>query len=93
MTTHKGRVGIALFGIGRAGSIHIKNLAANPRVNVRWIVEEDVEKAKPHVAEYYLENTKIISNKEVNQVWNDDKWVWNSLAISNGSQSHVIIGI
>merc|ERR1711910_1474 len=34
-------VNLALFGLGRAGSIHLSNILGNPRVNLRYIVEAD----------------------------------------------------
>ena len=32
---------LALFGAGRAGSIHLKNIVANPRIDLIYIVESD----------------------------------------------------
>jgi len=34
-------LGVALFGIGRAGGIHIRNLLGNARVNLLYVVETD----------------------------------------------------
>jgi myo-inositol 2-dehydrogenase/D-chiro-inositol 1-dehydrogenase len=34
-------VRLALFGIGRAGSIHLANIIGNSRINLRYIVEAD----------------------------------------------------
>nr|XP_054768879.1 uncharacterized oxidoreductase YrbE-like [Lytechinus pictus] len=67
------KIGVALFGVGRAGAIHIKYLAICPRVELRWIVEEDVEKVKPYLDQLYLYDTPVISNKEADKVWNDEK--------------------
>ncbi|XP_071945987.1 uncharacterized oxidoreductase YrbE-like isoform X2 [Antedon mediterranea] len=39
------KIGLAIFGLGRAGMIHIQNAVRNPRVCLKWIVEEDLEKA------------------------------------------------
>ena len=38
----KGVVSIALFGLGRAGSIHLANLVANPRVMYSVLKREEV---------------------------------------------------
>ena len=35
---------LALFGIGRAGAIHLKNIVANPRIDLIYIVESDEAK-------------------------------------------------
>lgn len=32
---------VALFGAGRAGSIHLANIVANPRIELAYIVESD----------------------------------------------------
>ncbi|KAF2905588.1 hypothetical protein ILUMI_00587 [Ignelater luminosus] len=37
-------IGIAVFGIGRAGTIHLTYLLRNPRVKVLYIVEQDKNK-------------------------------------------------
>ena len=37
-------VRLAIFGLGRAGSIHLGNIVANPRVRLAYIVESDTSK-------------------------------------------------
>ena len=69
----KKKIGVALFGMGRAGSIHIKYLAVCPRVDLRWIVEEQVDKVKPVLEELYLYDTQLITSKEADKVWNDQQ--------------------
>ena len=32
---------VALFGAGRAGSIHLANIVANPRIELAYVVESD----------------------------------------------------
>ena len=42
MTTSNTQVKrVALFGTGRAGSIHLANIVANPRIKLAYIVESD----------------------------------------------------
>ena len=65
------RIGIALFGLGRAGHIHASNLRSNRRVNLRWIVEDDVEKAKMFAKENYLD-IQVVSSKDIEKVLKDD---------------------
>ncbi|XP_037089348.1 inositol 2-dehydrogenase-like [Pollicipes pollicipes] len=36
---HKNQIGMVLFGLGRAGMIHLSNLLANPRVSLLYVVE------------------------------------------------------
>jgi glyceraldehyde-3-phosphate dehydrogenase/erythrose-4-phosphate dehydrogenase len=35
------KIGVALFGLGRIGKIHLRNLISNKRINLVWIVEQD----------------------------------------------------
>ena len=37
-------VTLALFGLGRAGSIHLANIVANRKVELKYIVESDQSK-------------------------------------------------
>ena len=68
-------IGFALFGTGRIGSVHFQNLFVSPwRVDVRWVVEEDVERAKALLEKYQLQDkVKVASNKEADKVFNDPR--------------------
>ena len=67
-------VGVALFGLGRMGQIHAKNLIVDRRVEIRWIVEEYHDGAKEFMANNIrLENTKLISFNDVEEVWSDKR--------------------
>ena len=37
-------VRVALFGLGRAGTIHLGNMIGNPAIELKYIVEADVSK-------------------------------------------------
>ncbi|XP_071510435.1 myo-inositol 2-dehydrogenase-like [Diadema antillarum] len=67
------KVGVALFGIGRAGLIHARNLVRNPRVELRWIVEENVDLVNGYIEELYLSDTRVATSSGVEAVWNDEK--------------------
>ena len=53
------RIGVAIFGLGRAGTIHAKNIIANPEFHLLYIVEEDLQRAETFVHENYL-TTKFV---------------------------------
>ena len=55
------RIGIALIGIGRAGTIHFKNCLANRRVDIRYLVDYDIEKCHQFIEENFLDETKKLS--------------------------------
>ena len=57
-----GRLSFALFGAGRIGSIHFKDLIANPRATVKWVVEADVTRARELVAKYHLEDSVEVAD-------------------------------
>jgi len=40
------KVTFVLFGLGRAGTIHFGNLLANPRIHLKYVVEERAERRK-----------------------------------------------
>jgi myo-inositol 2-dehydrogenase/D-chiro-inositol 1-dehydrogenase len=65
------RINIALFGFGRAGKIHFKNLFNNLRVDLKYIVEEYPSVAEKFVLDYRLVNTKIVHSKDIKTVLND----------------------
>ncbi|XP_022090121.1 uncharacterized protein LOC110978999 isoform X2 [Acanthaster planci] len=51
------RAPVAIYGLGRAGSIHFGNLVRNPRAEIRYIVEECREKAEQAIRDWSLEKT------------------------------------
>lgn len=67
------RVGFALFGTGRIGTVHFQNLVINSgRVEVRWVVEEDTAKARALLEKYHLQGkVKVASTTEVEAVLGD----------------------
>ncbi|XP_054720943.1 myo-inositol 2-dehydrogenase-like [Uloborus diversus] len=44
ISTDKPAVGIAIFGLGRIGTIHLDNLRRNPRAHIYYCVEESTER-------------------------------------------------
>ena len=55
------RIGLALIGIGRAGTIHFNNSLASRRAEVRYIVDYDVSKCNKFIETNFLESTKTLS--------------------------------
>ncbi|XP_070561825.1 uncharacterized oxidoreductase YrbE-like [Ptychodera flava] len=66
-------VGFAIFGLGRAGTIHFKNVVANHRAAVRWIIEEDVETANRTVKQYFLDDTRVVDSRGMAAVLGDNR--------------------
>lgn len=66
-----GHVGLALMGLGRAGKIHFKNAVKNARIDLRYLVEENVAIAEQLISDYRLTSTKAIQTNDVDMVLND----------------------
>ena len=68
------KVGLALFGFGRAGNIHVGNIVNNHRVQLLYVVEPEVDKATKAMNKYTL-LTKVLPPEEAEQVLLDDRSV------------------
>lgn len=64
-------VSLALFGLGRAGSIHLSNILANPRVQLKYIVEADRTKWEPSRARWNLQTTTFVHPDDAATVYQD----------------------
>lgn len=67
------KITIALFGAGRAGTIHLSNITKNPRVEIAYIVD-DVESKWAAIKSFWnLEKTTFLSSKNSAQVFKDSR--------------------
>ncbi|XP_076236405.1 putative oxidoreductase YrbE [Calliopsis andreniformis] len=65
------KVKFALFGVGRAGTIHLSNIIASPRVKLLYIVD-DVESNWDSLRDYWhLEDVTFLNSKQADKVYND----------------------
>jgi len=62
---------LALFGLGRAGSIHLANILANPRVSLKYVVEEDTSKWETSRQRWNLKETVFVQPKDVSSILSD----------------------
>merc|ERR1719348_1941345 len=62
---------LALFGLGRAGSIHLANILANPRVSLKYVVEEDTSKWETCRLRWSLTDTVFVQPKDVSSILAD----------------------
>ena len=85
-TRRQERIGVALFGLGRAGKIHLKNIHSNLRIDLKYIVEEDPVIAEKIVADYRLMNTKVIASKNFKTIL-DDPYL-QACVIATPTQTH-----
>jgi len=67
------KVGVALFGVGRAGTIHLLNLLRNSRAVICYLIERDLTKARDIVEKYDLKDTTVVSADDTRQVYEDDR--------------------
>lgn len=62
----------AIFGLGRAGSIHLSNIVRNPRVILKYVVEDRTEKFDDLKRYWNLSDDVIfLTSKEGDKVYND----------------------
>nr|CAH7743398.1 unnamed protein product [Callosobruchus chinensis] len=66
-------LGVAIFGIGRAGTIHLTNLVGNRRAHILYIVDDDIEKLQRLKIYWNLKNTTCITSKQQDQALKDPK--------------------
>ncbi|XP_072049461.1 inositol 2-dehydrogenase-like isoform X2 [Amphiura filiformis] len=65
------KVTLALFGVGRIGSVHLKSIARHLRIHLKYLVEEAVDIAKKALNDVGLEHVSIVNFKGVSQVLED----------------------
>ncbi|KZC08846.1 PREDICTED: inositol 2-dehydrogenase-like [Dufourea novaeangliae] len=68
---HHPKIKLALFGVGRAGTIHLSNIIASPRVKLLYIVddlESNWESIKEH---WHLEDVMFLTSEESSRVYRD----------------------
>lgn len=68
------RLGVALFGVGRAGTIHLLNLLWNQRAVIYYLVERDLDKARDIIQRYQMRDTTVVSADDTGQVYSDDRY-------------------
>ena len=64
-------LGVAMFGLGRIGTIHSKNILFSPRMKLQWIVEEDISIAQQFLIDHHDTTTKVIQAHEANKALED----------------------
>jgi len=65
--------GVALLGLGRIGKIHLKNLLANPRVSLLYVVEEFVDAARAELDVYGAGSVQVVKTNQLDQVLADER--------------------
>lgn len=71
MSGYSAPVTLALFGLGRAGSIHLSNILANPRVVLKYVIEQDQTRWEPSRLRWNLTNTTFVLPSDLSQVLED----------------------
>jgi len=64
-------VRLAVFGLGRAGSIHLANILANPRVVLAYVVESDTARWEAVRARWNLTDTQFVHPDQADVVYAD----------------------
>ena len=67
------RTVLALCGLGRAGQIHFKGIRLNHRCKLKYIVEDEVDKAERALATYNMTGVKVLPGKDFHFVLADEE--------------------
>lgn len=85
-TTSANVINVAIFGIGRAGTIHLTSLARNPRVKILYIVDDIVEKHKKLQDYWSLHDAKFLTSKQSDVIYSDPKV--NAVVVASPTFTH-----
>ncbi|XP_064615533.1 uncharacterized oxidoreductase YrbE-like [Liolophura sinensis] len=64
------RIGLAVFGLGSIGNIHVKNILTSPRASLKWIVRNKLEEAEKFVKAYDI-SARCATPAQINDVIDD----------------------
>lgn len=69
------KMGVAVFGLGRAGLYHLPNLAAHPDVCVRWLVDVAGvgDRAVRLCERYGLQHAQFVDTENCHKVFDDPR--------------------
>ncbi|XP_074643366.1 putative oxidoreductase YrbE [Tubulanus polymorphus] len=68
------KFGVAIFGVGRSGQIHLNNLSASHRAQVLYLVDRNTNLADDLVEQYNLEgDTTAIKDTDADEVFLDER--------------------
>ena len=65
------RTVLALCGLGRAGQIHFKGIRLNHRCKLKYLVEDEVDKAERFLTTYNVTGVKVLQGKDLHIVLED----------------------
>jgi len=68
-----GRFGVAVFGLGRAGMIHVSNILGNCRCRLLYLVDLDESKMQQVIENYNLDDVTSATPDQADKVFNDPK--------------------
>ena len=73
MATTPDTVGVAIFGLGRAGNIHVGTLVKTPRARLVWFVDEFAKTAQDVATKWQLNDVSITTPSDAAKVFQDPR--------------------
>ncbi len=67
------QIGVALFGLGRAGHIHFENLRKFYRCRLLYLVETEVNRALETCEKYFMKDVKVLAPEDASNVYADPR--------------------
>lgn len=65
-------IGVALIGVGRAGTIHLSNIIASKRAKLLYIVDDMEEKWSKIKNHYCLDDVTFLTSKQSDKIFQDN---------------------
>ena len=67
------KIGIAIFGLGRAGKIHLLNCIKHFKIRLVWLIDLDLNSCQDIISNYCLEGTKCCKPEDCQLVFEDQR--------------------
>jgi len=81
------KLGVAVLGLGRMGTIHTKNLLASGRAQVHWLMRNNVAEAQKF-ADNLDQSPRCVSPRDLDTILGDDRV--DGIVISSSTSEHEV---
>lgn len=83
-------IGLALFGVGRAGTIHLSTIVTSPEVKLLYIVDDNESKWEPLRKYWHLEGVTFLNSKQADKVYKDSNVDAVIVATPTGAHERIV---
>ncbi len=65
--TERKTLGVAVFGCGRMGSVHVRHVLLSKRLRLIWVVDENLSAAEKCVQDYDIQDKVSVGTRDAAQ--------------------------